>query len=1021
MKIVSLHFKNLNSLKGEFKIDFSKPELANAGLFAITGPTGAGKSTILDAITLALFSYTPRLDAISKSTITEKGVIVTKHTDEAFAHIIFEIGAELYKAEWAIAKTNRGTWGELKHTLSQQLAGEFTVLTDKKSDTYKKIKEIIRLDENQFTKAIVLSQGKFDEFLKADKNKRYELLEIITGTQIYRKIGRKIFDALREVNARVYAFEMQMDNIELLSPEQITEIQLKKAELELQANLLKANLEELDKLKQTKITIQNLSLEKDRLEVQLKQLNERIEAFQPKLIQLKNHEKALPLQVDYRNWKMLNQDIEVCKKSIDEQTKKLADHQTQKAALIQQLSHDLKVPVDETNFSEQLQDFILKITDLDNNITVCNVKIAEKKELLNNSYKSIPDVSLAKIKEFRTVVSELTNYLINAEHQLSKLTIPADFEGLNYDQMLDTLVKQSASYTDVIRLKTEREKLLTEQENLKKSDAALTKDITSNENELKESTKTITQLHEEIALLQTAVTANQNLMKLEDFRATLIEGTECPCCGSKNHPFAKDKPKVNDKIEEKLTEKKGELEQISKSIRALEDALLKQGIDSKNLIKRLEELKQSLADNYSELAEQCLENKISLDLSLDALKALLQTTDKNIANVKAHKVWNDTKVPLSTYIKLLEEHEKLNQGLKQMMKQRNELFGDKDMMDYKGEIMVSWSNVRRDISSTENALKEQEVKKIGLIKDLETLSTSLTNKAKANGFESIDLLGSILLNDDELKLIKDQQAKIETKKVELDTQQKTNLKLSNEAHEADDEKINLPDLIDEISFKADRRDFVLKEDSKLTSELLNDEKNKQNVAKLLAELAATKEEQGYYKTLADLIGDATGDKFNNIIQRITLRHLFKMTNTRLLTLMDRYQVDLGSEKNEDEIWVIDTYMGDERRVIDSVSGGERFVISLAMALSLSDLASNNVKIDSMFIDEGFGSLSPDDLDNAITMLERMQVENEKTIGIISHVESLKERISTQIQVLKLQNGESKLYLKDHDKTVSLSV
>ena len=355
------------------------------------------------------------------------------------------------------------------------------------------------------------------------------------------------------------------------------------------------------------------------------------------------------------------------------------------------------------------------------------------------------------------------------------------------------------------------------------------------------------------------------------------------------------------------------------------------------------------------------------------------------------------------------------------MKQRNELFGDKDMMDYKGEIMVSWSNVRRDISSTENALKEQEVKKIGLIKDLETLSTSLTNKAKANGFESIDLLGSILLNDDELKLIKDQQAKIETKKVELDTQQKTNLKLSNEAHEADDEKINLPDLIDEISFKADRRDFVLKEDSKLTGELLNDEKNKQNVAKLLAELAATKEEQGYYKTLADLIGDKTGDKFNNIIQRITLRHLFKMTNTRLLTLMDRYQVDLGSEKNEDEIWVIDTYMGDERRVIDSVSGGERFVISLAMALSLSDLASNNVKIDSMFIDEGFGSLSPDDLDNAITMLERMQVENEKTIGIISHVESLKERISTQIQVLKLQNGESKLYLKDHDKTVSLSV
>ena len=1021
MKIVSLHFKNLNSLKGEFKIDFSKPELANAGLFAITGPTGAGKSTILDAITLALFSYTPRLDAISKSTITEKGVVVTKHTDEAFAHIIFEIGAELYKAEWAIAKTNRGTWGELKHTLSQQLAGEFTVLTDKKSDTYKKIKEIIRLDENQFTKAIVLSQGKFDEFLKADKNKRYELLEIITGTQIYRKIGSKIYEALKEVNAKVESVENQMGNIELLSPEQITEIKFKKEGLELEAKQLKAKLEELEKLKQTKTTIANLLVEKDKLEIELKQLNDDFEKFQPKLTQLKNHEKALPLQVDYSKWKMLHQDIESNANSTVEQTKKLAEQKANKEGLIQQLSADLKVPVDESNFSEQLEHFILKITDLDNDITVLNVKIAEKKELLNNCYKSIPDVSLAKIKDFRTVVSELNNYLINAEHQLSELTIPTDFEGLSYDGMLDSLLDQSKSYTNTIRLKTEREKHLKEQEELQKSSANLAKDVTDGQTALKGLSQSSTQLNEEIGLLQNAVTANQNLMKLEDYRAALVEGTECPCCGSTNHPFAKDKPKVNDKIEEKLTEKKGELEQISKSIRALEDALLKQGIDSKNLIKRLEELKQSLADNHSELAEQCLENKISLDLSLDGLKALLQTTEKNIANVKAHKVWNDTKVPLSNYIELLTTHEQSNKELKQLTKERSDLFGDKVMMEYQSTLFVSWSDVNRDIKSTEKVLEDERGKKIVLTADLETLNVSLSNKAKANGFESIDLLGSILLNDDELKFIKDQQVKIEIKKVELDTQQKTNLKLSKEAEEADDEKINLADLIEEISFKAERRDLVLKEDSKFSSELLNDENNKQNVAKLLAELAATKEEQGYYKTLADLIGDATGDKFNNIIQRITLRHLFKMTNTRLLTLMDRYQVDLGSEKNEDEIWVIDTYMGDERRVIDSVSGGERFVISLAMALSLSDLASNNVKIDSMFIDEGFGSLSPDDLDNAITMLERMQVENEKTIGIISHVESLKERISTQIQVLKLQNGESKLYLKDHDKTVSLSV
>jgi exonuclease SbcC len=181
---------------------------------------------------------------------------------------------------------------------------------------------------------------------------------------------------------------------------------------------------------------------------------------------------------------------------------------------------------------------------------------------------------------------------------------------------------------------------------------------------------------------------------------------------------------------------------------------------------------------------------------------------------------------------------------------------------------------------------------------------------------------------------------------------------------------------------------------------------------LIAELEKLSADEKLYRILNEYIGDAEGNKFNNIVQRITMRHLFELANERLLVLMDRYRLELGTGKNEDEIWVIDNHMGNTWRTIDSVSGGERFVISLALALALSDMASQNVRIDSLFIDEGFGSLSPDDLYNAINMLERMQVESNKLVGIISHVESLKERIATQIVVSKLHNGESTLHLKD---------
>jgi exonuclease SbcC len=302
MKIISLQFKNLNSLKGEFKIDFTSPTLANAGLFAITGPTGAGKSTILDAITLALYSFVPRLGSINKNTIEDMGVMVTNHTNEAFSHLFFEVNETKYKVEWAINTTKNGTWNDIKHKISKFENGSFVPISQNTTQTQRMVLEIIGLNNEQFTKAIVLSQGKFDEFLKAKVNDRYKLLEVITGTQIYRALGIKVFEGLRNIKKIKESLESKIVEIKLLSQDEIDQINKDADSFKEAVKNLRNEVDQLLGLKQTKDNIIRLTGEEIVLGQKYKSLKLRIIDFEPILEKLQMHEGALPLQVDLLQW-----------------------------------------------------------------------------------------------------------------------------------------------------------------------------------------------------------------------------------------------------------------------------------------------------------------------------------------------------------------------------------------------------------------------------------------------------------------------------------------------------------------------------------------------------------------------------------------------------------------------------------------------------------------------------------------------------------------------------------------------
>ena len=158
-----------------------------------------------------------------------------------------------------------------------------------------------------------------------------------------------------------------------------------------------------------------------------------------------------------------------------------------------------------------------------------------------------------------------------------------------------------------------------------------------------------------------------------------------------------------------------------------------------------------------------------------------------------------------------------------------------------------------------------------------------------------------------------------------------------------------------------------------------------------------------------LIGDSAGKKFSNFVQDLTLKQLIEYGNERLKGFSDRYLLEVENEA--ENLKVIDTYMGNTQRAVSSLSGGETFKLSLALAFGLSDLAAKNVNIESLFIDEGFGTLDPESLDQAITILENMQNTTNKSIGIISHVGELKDRIGTKIKLVRSGAGYSSIEIE----------
>ncbi len=220
MKILSLRFKNLNSLSGEWFIDFTAPEYALEGIFAITGPTGSGKSTILDAISLALYGQTPRLEKINKS----GNEIMSRQSGECFSEVLFETVSGRYRCHWSQHRSRRHPGGELqpqKHEIADAATGR--IIESKLQDTLAAVEKMTGMDFKQFTRSMLLAQGGFAAFLQASSDERAPVLEQITGTEIYSLISIRVHERNRSEQQKLEAIRGECSAIQLLDDAALAE------------------------------------------------------------------------------------------------------------------------------------------------------------------------------------------------------------------------------------------------------------------------------------------------------------------------------------------------------------------------------------------------------------------------------------------------------------------------------------------------------------------------------------------------------------------------------------------------------------------------------------------------------------------------------------------------------------------------------------------------------------------------------------------------------------------------------
>lgn len=1014
MRPIRLKIRGLNSFVEEQAIDFT--ELCKRGFFGIFGPTGSGKSTILDGMILALYG----IKAMSRGT----NEFINKNCQSAGVSYEFQVTgtrAKRYRVEREFKLTTQGTKaGKCKLV---DVTEEEVVLEDTVKGVDRACGDIIGLTADDFMRTVVLPQGKFSEFLKVSGKDRREILERLFRLEEYGKgLEEKLNGALNEEKAKRMNIQGQMEAY-VLASEELLEERIKQQEEGRQhlEQTEKEFHETREKYKDYQ-TVRLLMKEREEQEERLGELtkqSEEIERMKERREAAVRADGIAPMLASYeelaKQEKLLQDQIQQWMKRLEDAA---AGKQEKEAAF---------------------QKIAMQRDEEENSI---RLKLQSAREAWEQ-WKELPGM-MKKQQEQQKRLSTQQEQLHHLEKKQGLLIQKEKKEGQNIQELESSLqgLKVSADYRDQIEQGIHQSEFVYKSkkdlDHIKKKQTAGIKELETEEAAAKEIDRALAkkeQKRQQIAEQLTKLKADIREKQIVLLRKELQEGTPCPVCGAMHHEQGKDSGQKEEllpgeenqvetleemlekcnaeiqKLERKKDSQTGMLGLLSRSLKELQEevekaagtwatqnASLLELQAQTGILDFTEEKKRlwKLEKDREEKEEQFQAARKSLGSSQNLLKEIL--ADINTAKEAANKIQLDL-APLESSI-----HEKKRLVAEKVGDDRNpeicvELL-EKDL----AFLLENYEKCRLELQQAaeecqlirqqSDQLKGQlEGNKNACLKSEERLKQEMVRLE----FEDIEEVRNAVLDNDQY------------------------LELKNAIEEYYNEIRECSSKIKETGEKLDGRTVSEGETEELNARCqeleaaLNKQKEqlgewKQQVKSIKGNLVKKKKLRGeldavehQISILEDLKGVSRGKRFVEYMAAERLKYISRSASRRLSEITNgSYELETNQEG---EFVIRDNKNGGVLRAPATLSGGETFVTSLALALSLSEeiQLKGTAPLELFFLDEGFGSLDENLLDVVMTSLERIHNEHLK-VGIISHVESVKARVPVRLIVSPAQSG-----------------